>query len=235
MTNARSRREAKIRSARNPSSVYFSSNSSVCLSVCQTSSQQKTTCLLLLTLFFYVSSDIWKFTYDVDYFSCDTRLEYYKFRLQKWTYFLLLDKQDLAVRALIHGMSYFSRYRIKLNVISRSGFELAYCAIQLLRHEDSPDKKYSWTNKWTSRTTNNENRIFPFHLKHVPHSFDAAKDTLTILCRCLRSIPTDHKNKHGMFSMWHNSASDFEISGIIDYNFMAITPESTLTWSNGTC
>ena len=47
----------------------------------------------------------------VDFFSWETWSAHYNFCLQKWTYFLLLDKQDIVLCALIKEVSFFSRYR----------------------------------------------------------------------------------------------------------------------------
>ena len=46
----------------------------------------------------------------VDFFLWEMRLVHYNFCLQKWTYSLLFDKQDIPVHALIQEVSYFSCY-----------------------------------------------------------------------------------------------------------------------------
>ena len=64
-------------------------------------------------MLFYASSGIEKFTCEVDFFSWEAGSTHY-FCLQKWTYFLLLDKQGIVLCALIQEVSFFSRYNSPL-------------------------------------------------------------------------------------------------------------------------
>ena len=41
----------------------------------------------------------------------------YNFCLQKWTYFLLLDKQGIVLRTLIQEVSFFSHYSLQLHFV----------------------------------------------------------------------------------------------------------------------
>ena len=66
------------------------------------------------------------------------RSAHYNFCLQKWTYFLLLDKQD-SLSALIPAVSFFSRYNqityYKLWLLS---FELSSFFLSFLDHSSRP-------------------------------------------------------------------------------------------------
>ena len=46
----------------------------------------------------------------VDFFSRETRSDHYNFCLQKWTYFPVIDKQGIVLRALTQEVSFLSHY-----------------------------------------------------------------------------------------------------------------------------
>ena len=91
-----------------PSSVYLWST---CQSVSQSKKQpakNNTTPQLLLACSF-MQVPAYRNLYEVDFFLWETRSAHYNFCLQKWTYFLLLDKQGIVLCTFIQEVSFLSR------------------------------------------------------------------------------------------------------------------------------